>query len=138
MGGISQGGFRLNKEGNGYYSGHVSLENNGGFSSLRYNFNAISTIGYQYVKLTIKGDGGAFNFRLKEKNTDYYSYSKEIETNGEWQEIIIPLEDLAPIFRGQLLNLPRFQGEQIEQISILRANKKSESFRLEIKKIELS
>ena len=105
---------------------------------MRYNFNAISTIGYQYVKLTIKGDGGAFNFRLKEKNTDYYSYSKEIETNGEWQEIIIPLEDLAPIFRGQLLNLPRFQGEQIEQISILRANKKSESFRLEIKKIELS
>ena len=43
MGGRSSGNFYLNKEGNGVFEGRVSLENNGGFSSLRYDFDEIST-----------------------------------------------------------------------------------------------
>ena len=39
MGGRSNGNFELNKNGYGVFSGNVSLENNGGFSSLRYRFD---------------------------------------------------------------------------------------------------
>ena len=138
MGGVSKGNFILNDEGNGYFSGNVSLDNNGGFSSLRYTFSPISIAGFEYVKLTIKGDGGKFNFRVKENARDYYSFAKEIDSSGDWEEVMIPLKELAPVFRGQLLNMPRFQGEQIEQLSILRANKKHETFTLQIKKIELT
>jgi len=41
MGGRSDGHFRINDEGHGEYGGHVSLENNGGFSSLRYRMPTI-------------------------------------------------------------------------------------------------
>ena len=37
MGGKSSGSFALSPEGHGVFKGAVSLENNGGFSSLRYN-----------------------------------------------------------------------------------------------------
>ena len=36
MGGRSDGKFQLSANGNGLFSGKVSLENNGGFSSVRY------------------------------------------------------------------------------------------------------
>jgi len=41
MGGVSDGNFKLNEEGHGLYSGSVSLDNNGGFSSLRYRMPSI-------------------------------------------------------------------------------------------------
>ena len=44
MGGLSSGTFSINQQGNGIFKGAVSLENNGGFSSVRYRFNKISTI----------------------------------------------------------------------------------------------
>ena len=38
MGGRSKGNLKINEEGNGEFYGAVSIENNGGFSSLRYRF----------------------------------------------------------------------------------------------------
>lgn len=38
MGGRSNGNFEIDSNGHGKFSGEVSLKNNGGFSSLRYNF----------------------------------------------------------------------------------------------------
>mgnify|MGYP001794145454 CR=1 FL=1 len=39
MGGRSAGHFKINREGHGEFYGTVSLENNGGFSSVRYAFD---------------------------------------------------------------------------------------------------
>ena len=36
MGGISSGRIMINEEGHGLFEGRISLENNGGFSSIRY------------------------------------------------------------------------------------------------------
>ena len=44
MGGKSNGSFSLNEEGHGVFEGHVSLKNNGGFSSLQYAFNRMKLI----------------------------------------------------------------------------------------------
>ncbi len=38
MGGRSSGVFRLDKEGHGVFEGEVSIDNNRGFSSVRYDF----------------------------------------------------------------------------------------------------
>jgi NADH dehydrogenase [ubiquinone] 1 alpha subcomplex assembly factor 1 len=38
MGGRSSSTFKLDKDGLGVFEGNISLENNGGFSSLRYRF----------------------------------------------------------------------------------------------------
>ena len=41
MGGKSNGNFQLNKDGYAVFSGDVSLENNGGFSSVQYTFDTL-------------------------------------------------------------------------------------------------
>ena len=60
MGGRSSGEFKLNDQGIGEYSGDVSLENNGGFSSLRYYFDSVNSKDYNKFNLKIKGDGKTF------------------------------------------------------------------------------
>ena len=41
MGGKSLGSFKLSPDGFGLFEGHISLENNGGFSSVRYRFKKL-------------------------------------------------------------------------------------------------
>lgn len=137
MGGVSQGKFTINENGNGLYVGKVSLENNGGFSSLRYRFNTLNVAQYSKVILKIKGDGKSYQFRVKDKSKNYYSYIKKFATSGAWQSIEINLADLYPAFRGRNLNMDNFSSQTIEEIAILIGNKKAENFQLEIDQIYL-
>lgn len=137
MGGRSNGQFQINEDGMGIYSGYVSLENYGGFSSVRYDCGQLSIDGYQNAVIRLKGDGKAYQFRTKSNSYDRYSYVYEFKTSGEWETITIPLSEMEPRFRGRMLDLPNYPGETLEEIAILIGNKKNESFRLEIDIIEL-
>lgn len=137
MGGNSSGTFRLNEDGHGMFSGDISLENNGGFSSVRYRFPR-KDIGYHSkVVLRVKGDGKNYQFRVKDKSDRYYSYVTSFATSGEWEEIEIDLEKMYPSFRGRRLNQSNFSSSFIEEIVFLIGNKKKESFRLLIDSISL-
>lgn len=137
MGGRSQGGFAVNSEGFGVFEGYVTTENNGGFSSLRYNFDGIKTSGFEAVVLKLKGDGKSYQFRLKGSDRQRHSYIYTFTTTGVEQEIIIPLKDFYPSFRGSILNMPNFDADTIEQIAFLIGNKTKENFSLQIKSISL-
>jgi hypothetical protein len=137
MGGRSEGNFEVNSEGLGVFKGYVTTENNGGFSSLRYNFNGLKTAGFKAVVLKLKGDGKSYQFRLKGSDSQRHSYIYSFKTSGELQEISIPLKDFAPSFRGYTLDIPNFDADQIEQIAFLIGNKVKENFRLEIERISL-
>jgi len=137
MGGRSSGKFYVNKEGNAVFEGNVSLENNGGFSSLRYRFDAVSTISYSKIVLKVKGDGKSLQFRVKNKSSDYYSYICFFTSSKDWQTIELPLSDMYPAFRGRKLNIPNYNGDAIEEIAFLIGNKKAETFKLEIDAITL-
>ncbi len=137
MGGKSQGNFTINKEGNGLYFGKVSLENNGGFSSLRYRCKTISVDKFSKIVLKIKGDGKNYQFRVKDRDKNYYSYVKKFSTSGDWELITIALADMYPAFRGRTLNMDNFSSETIEEIAILIGNKKVQNFQLEIDAIYL-
>lgn len=137
MGGVSRSKISINEDGNAIFKGSVSLENNGGFCSARYNFNEISVRDYEKVTLRIKGDGKRYQFRIRANRDDYYSYITYFETSGNWETIEIPLEKMYPVFRGRKLDMPDFSGDAIEEIAFLIGNKKEEKFQLEIDKIEL-
>ena len=137
MGGKSFGHFDLNVEGNGVFSGDISLENNGGFSMLRYNFEPMSVQKFSTIVLSIKGDNKAYQFRIKADNEDYFSYVYPIYATEEWQEIEIPINQMYPWFRGIKLDKPNFNAESIEEIAFLIANKKAEHFQLLIDNIKL-
>ena len=137
MGGRSNGNFKLNTEGHGEYTGEISLRNNGGFSSLRYYFDSISTDNYSKFILNVKGDGKSYQFRVKDKRDNRYSYIFKFDTTEDWQTIEIPFSDFYASFRGRILDIPNFKGDQMEEIAFLIGNNKEESFKLLIDTIRI-
>jgi hypothetical protein len=137
MGGRSNGNFALNTNGHGVFSGEVSLENNGGFSSLRYDTETIAISKHTKTSITLKGDGKNYQFRIKANRNERYSYITTFKTSGEWETITINLKDMYPAFRGRTLDYPNFDKTNIEELAFLIGNKKAESFELLIDSIEL-
>lgn len=137
MGGRSDGDFKINAEGHGEFSGKVSLENNGGFSSLHYYFDTNKTENYSKFILKIKGDGKPYQFRVKHKQSDRHSYIFQFNTTNDWQSIEIPFSEMHAAFRGRRLDIPNFEGQQMEEIAFLIGNKKEETFKLLIDSIAL-
>ena len=137
MGGVSTGDFSLTSDGHALFQGKVSLENNGGFALVRYDSPVIEIGELTTVSIRLKGDGKNYQFRVKNKDQNYYSYIYEFSTSGEWQEIKIPLKQMYPSFRGRRLDQPNFQHQHIHEVAILIGNKKNESFQLLIDKIKL-
>ncbi|MDM9631559.1 CIA30 family protein [Robiginitalea aurantiaca] len=137
MGGRSQGNLLVDQKGYGVFSGRISLENNGGFSSIRYDCGPTDLKGYRYLVLRIKGDGKRYQFRIKANKQDYYSYVSYFDTSGEWQDVKLPLNTMYAVFRGSRLNLPDFAASSLEEIGILIGNKKAEEFELLIDEIRL-
>ncbi|AXG71702.1 Complex I intermediate-associated protein 30 (CIA30) [Kordia sp. SMS9] len=137
MGGLSQSTFLLNEAGNGEFTGRISLENNGGFCSVRYGMEKTGITGKTTVVIHLKGDGKTYQFRLKENRNDRHSYIAEFKTSGEWETIEIPLNSLYPSFRGRKLDIGNFSANQLEELGFLIGNKKEESFHLELETIAL-
>lgn len=137
MGGRSDGELIVNEAGHAVYSGYVSLENNGGFSSLRYRFSPLDVSGYEHLVLRVKGDGKRYQVRAKNNLREYASYVDYFTSTGEWETVKIPLRKMQPTFRGRKLSMPDYPGEVMAEFAILVGNKKNESFRLEIDRIEL-
>jgi NADH dehydrogenase [ubiquinone] 1 alpha subcomplex assembly factor 1 len=137
MGGESSSTFKLNDDGFGIFEGSISLDNNGGFSSVRYRFQKTMIKECTSIVIKLRGDGKNYQFRIKSNSGDYYSYIAPFSTSGEWQEIEIPLKDMYPSFRGRRLDQPNFSKDYIEEITFLIGNKKKEKFKLLIDKIEL-
>jgi NADH dehydrogenase [ubiquinone] 1 alpha subcomplex assembly factor 1 len=137
MGGKSSASFGLSPEGYGVFKGSISLDNNGGFSSVRYAFKRKLIKDFNIIVLKIKGDNKNYQFRIKSNSRVYYSYISPFSTNGDWQEIQIPLKDMYPSFRGRNLEKPNFSEDYIEEITFLIGNKNEEKFELLIDKIEL-
>ena len=138
MGGVSKSKITINEAGNGVFSGHVSLENNGGFSSVRHQFGNMDVSNYNKFIIRIKGDGKNYQFRVKSKLNEYHSYKYEFSTNKAWQTIEIPFKELVATFRGRLLNMPSFGNKTLEEIGFLISNKKEESFHFEMDFIKLN
>jgi hypothetical protein len=138
MGGRSEGHFEINSEGHAVFHGDVSLQNNGGFSSVRYRFNQRNVSDYSKALIWLKGDGRQYQFRIKSSAYDRHSYIYHFQTTGEWQIVEVPFAEMYPGFRGRKLDMPNYPGEEMEEIAFLIANKLAESFQLEIDKIILN
>lgn len=137
MGGQSVGNFEVTEDSNGKFFGIVSLENNGGFSSVRFDLETTPISPECNIQIRLKGDGKTYQFRVKARKTDYYSYTYTFSTSGKWETIEIPLAAMHPSFRGRRLDLPNFDKETLEELRFLIGNKKVELFELQIEKIQL-
>lgn len=134
MGGLSKGMADI-KHGSLHFRGDLSLENNGGFSSIRtagdYDFSGKKT-----MVMRVKGDGRTYQLRLATDaryRGSAVSYGAEFETKkGRWIEVKIPFESLSPSWRGNKLDGPAFDASEVEEIGILIGDKKPGRFTLEL------
>ena len=138
MGGKSSGQLYIHPEGHGVFKGRVSLENNGGFSSLRYQpTTTIPTTSHSKIILRVKGDGKRYQFRIKSTVSDVHSYVSYFNTTTAWQTVVLPLAEMYPTFRGRRLDIGNYKDEGIAEIAFLIGNKKAEDFTLEIASVGL-
>lgn len=137
MGGRSSASIKVDESGHGVFSGHVSLENNGGFASIRHEKRVEGVKDFTKAMIRVKGDGKSYQFRLRENSNDRHSYITKFETSGEWQVIEIPLSSLYPSWRGRKLDMPNFNSDSFNEICFLIANYKEEDFQLKIDWIKL-
>ena len=135
MGGLSEGEMYIDEEGHAVFTGKVRLENNGGFTSIRYDIDTKNIENKTFATIRLKGDGKRYQFRVKTDRDDWFSYIYHFETSGDWETIRIPLAEMKPSFRGRELERPNYPVEQLSEITFLIANKKAESFRLEMDQI---
>ncbi|MGW8266326.1 MAG: CIA30 family protein [Longimicrobiales bacterium] len=135
MGGRSRSEIALADEGTALFSGTVSLENNGGFASVRARFPSMDLSGFRGVLLRVRGDGRRYQLRLRTDGSfDGLAYRAEFETReGEWMEIFLPFDDFEPSFRG---SVPRRAAPLdiggIRQIGFLIGDKRAGLFNLQI------
>jgi hypothetical protein len=135
MGGLSQSTLRLTDEGTALFEGTLSLENYGGFASVRTLPQSYSLDDYEGLVMRVRGDGRRYKLRLRtDRNIDGPAYEADFDTIADtWMDVRIPFRDTTPTFRGRrLANMPALEGKMLAQIGLMIADKKAGDFRLEM------
>ena len=117
------------------FSGTVSLENNGGFASIRSNSSIYNLGKYSGLKLRLRGDGKTYKLSLR---TDLFfdgvSYQAAFTTQQDvWQEISLPFEDFTATHHGiKLTTVAPLDTSKVESFGLFIADKQDGPFQLEI------
>ncbi len=117
------------------FSGRVSLENNGGFASIRSDSANYNLGQYSGIKLRLRGDGKTYKLSLR---TDLFfdgiSYQAAFTTDqNTWQEISLPFEDFTATHHGvKLSTVAPMDTTRIESFGLFIADNQKGPFQLEI------
>lgn len=137
MGGVSTSRFEVFTNG-AVFSGAVSLENNGGFASVRSSPVQQNLTGLDAFVVRVRGDGRRYKFTVR-TGTGFDSplYQCAFTTKrGEWEEHHLAFKDFVPTFRGrELTNVPPLDPARIQSVGFLIADQQAGAFRLEIASI---
>ena len=133
MGGRSSSRWTINSSAF-IFEGTLSLENNGGFASIRCELKNNDLSNEDGIYLKVKGDGRKYQFRIQSKVSRWANYSNEFKTKKDLvQTFYLPFKDFKPSWRGRRLNnLPTLKGEDVVGIGFLLGDKIQGNFKLEI------
>lgn len=137
MGGRSQGAREMNGQGHLRFSGHVSLENNGGFSSVRHTLKPpVEVSGLDKFVVRVKGDGKDYTLRVKTDPANDYYYQASFPTSKEWQLVEVPFSEMSAVHHGESVDVPDFSGGELTEVQLLIGNKKEQDFSVLVDRIE--
>ena len=140
MGGRSVGKLRTSDNGAITFFGRLSLENNGGFTSIRSGRMNIEMQAEDGFRVRLKGDGRTYILNLYPKTRRMaFSYRASLPTvAGEWMEVGIPLKDFTPTsFGRQVKNKGPIPPDQIGGIGFMLSDKQPGAFELEIEWVKI-
>jgi monofunctional biosynthetic peptidoglycan transglycosylase len=135
MGGVSTSRFQNLTNGGAVFGGVVSLENNGGFASVRSQPVRVDLTGCESFLLRVRGDGRRYKFSVRtEAGLDTPLYQHAFTTKrGEWEEHRLPIKDFVPTFRGRILTtVPALDPGKVTSVGLLISDEQAGPFRLEL------
>ncbi len=135
MGGISSSKILSSLDSFAVFSGIVSLENKGGFASVRTRKLNKIIEDKTGIIIRLMGDGNHYSFRLRNNSQfDGVAYAQSFPTrSGEWSEVKLPFNTFTPVFRGRRVSgLREIKSEEIRQIGFLISDKQEGDFSLTI------
>lgn len=136
MGGRSRGKMAISADGILSFSGNLSLENNGGFSSVRSGNVTLDLSDAEGLIVRVKGDGRTYEAHL---STLARFRGREITfvgmlptKKGEWTEVKVPFSELEGDFRGRRLEDAKFDPSEVRRITLELVDKKPGAFELQV------
>ncbi len=140
MGGVSKGSCKRTEEGTLVFSGEISLENNGGFSSIRSQQKGLDLAGMKEIVVKARGDGRTYWIDLRQEDqiraSSYRAFLKT--TAGEWQVTSIPISDFKLQAFGEEVAGKPIKMEEVSSLGFTLADKKAGEFSLEIESVMAS
>jgi hypothetical protein len=133
MGGRSDATLKVKNNLHGIFNGYLSLQNNGGFSSIRAYYPPDLT-NLKSITIRVKGDGRKYSFRVRGDTSNWASYTHSFDTvDGEWDEKELKIDDFYPVYRGYYLDdMPLLSELVIKEIGIMLSDKQTGPFELKI------
>ena len=140
MGGVSQGRFRISDARTMEFSGNLSLENNGGFASVRTKPTSLDIKSGDTLVIRVKGDGREYMVNIYTKSRRMaFSYRAALRTEkDQWQEIHVPLGQFEPTSFGRVVaGMGPVDPGQINGLGVMLSDKNPGPFRLEIESVKV-
>jgi len=134
MGGRSIGKLQQTDNQTLKFYGTLSLENNGGFASVRARSLKPGMNISETIVMRVRGDGRTYDFNLYvPTQMTAYSFRQSFETKkGEWTEVELPLAKFQATWFGRSLTDRPLDAAKVNGIGILLGDKKAGPFELEI------
>jgi monofunctional biosynthetic peptidoglycan transglycosylase len=132
------GRFKINENKKMEFFGSLSLENNGGFASVRARGTKLDLKKGDSIVVRVRGDGRNYNFNLyAQNNLGGYSYRQSFKTKkGEWVEVKLPLDKFTATWRGRVFPNQKLDPRKVTGVGILLGDKKPGQFKLEVEWIK--
>lgn len=141
MGGRSQGLIHPSEEGTLVFEGTLSLENGGGFASIRSKPNRLRLLHGDGICVRVLGDGRTYSVNLyPDRSPIAFSFRAPLPTTqGTWTEKLIPFGNFEATSFGRVVSgYGPVKPETITALGFLLGDKKAGPFRLEVAWIDLA
>lgn len=138
MGGVSSGRITMTDQGTVRFEGEVSLENDGGFASIRSRSRPLDLSRHGGLRLRVRGDGRRYKINFKtDESFDGLLHRAVFDTRrGSWQTIDIPFDSFQPTYKGRVLkDSPTPDLSMVRSLGLMISDKQAGPFSLEIASI---
>jgi NADH dehydrogenase [ubiquinone] 1 alpha subcomplex assembly factor 1 len=140
MGGVSDGRFKVTEEGTLKFFGTLSLENNGGFASVRTKPTVLDIKAGDTIAVRVKGDGREYVLNIYTKSRRMaFSYRAPMPTmKDEWTEVRVPLDDFIPTaFGRRVQGMGPVEPSQINGLGFMLSDKKPGKFQMQVEWVKV-
>jgi monofunctional biosynthetic peptidoglycan transglycosylase len=140
MSGVSEGTFKITDQKTLEFFGTLSLENNGGFASVRSKAKKLGLEKGDTIIAKVRGDGREYTLNLYlNKPLVAFSYRAAVQTKkDEWIEVNVPLEKFEATSFGRVVkDAGPVKPEEVNALGFMVSDKKAGPFKLEIESIQV-